>query len=1052
MDPATLGLSEAQLDARVSDLQSILDQPTLGTPQWKAQYEPRLLDLRANPWHFVALVEYLRRERGSLASQLLAALEIKNILKDNYVQFANARESLNDPFLNLFKAQLLGLYLDPKLLFGAPKVFRILQDALKLLIPLEFPAHWPELLPAIVASLSHNNHEGNYSGLSLLKVMTADYPYRMVSEESTAEILVVLEHLHDTIMSYCQGYINILTGEGIRPEVALRMLSLLLRVSANLLAQGPIEAVEANAANWTKVIRSLFQTTHNERIEALLKTQPAPSGQLRPLHEIDILEGWFECKGEAVKILTILAGRYDEDLDTEMDSFAQRIWENCLAYASSPDFRRNRLLTHSIKYFRSLASSQKYFEFFENNVSEIIVKLIIPAFSGDTEPFELFQSDCDAYVESLLMIRDLENKTKGVIRDFINTLTRHHRNAVFGVVEEMLKQLLVAKSLDNAQSEVLFLEIFYDVSIQSFNDAGATAIFCPLNFLTHVYGTFIEGTLGMLAQNLPTLTGQTLSQALFLVTRYLQFMWLFQNFLGFERISDAIVQVFCDTIRIPHQAYQNVLIEFLGKVLTTRAFTLKDSMNAPSESTLTPYQRLVRNPPRIELRSTDGGFIFNPTKKPEQFGLTFQALVWVMCQSTSNLNQRSIRTLLNSLDLVKEGGVASFLDPLFGLVDFALQGLKSGALGLNFSVVNELFEIISNLIQRSPPANQDRLQALLQTITGLANHDSLELTALVIQSAALYVRVFAVNPQQAPQSPLAVVFKQVLSPQAYTEKHIGIVFSYFLFLQEAILATPDLLCSQEASVNSVLAACNRLLQLRTTFDFLKFVAIHKLPIDNFIPSSIAGLDNFYQFISSSSEEAKKFVFMRPTFLKEFFEFVCIFSVVHSFESLVAKLRSHGLETQFRAILVNEDCVVFLSQNCSRPFRYFMLVSLSRILFHEQAFFQTNHYRTEFRTLLDCALENIWRSKFAASSLKTNFEAKRFENQKFDELTDSNFTNIYRLRAFPDVAEKFMVKFWKDLQFKGSADAHFLDTLKNFMIHTRVQPKDIGIQEKHLALL
>ena len=103
-------------------------------------------------------------------------------------------------------------------------------------------------------------------------------------------------------------------------------------------------------------------------------------------------------------------------------------------------------------------------------------------------------------------------------------------------------------------------------------------------------------------------------------------------------------------------------------------------------------------------------------------------------------------------------------------------------------------------------------------------------------------------------------------------------------------------------------------------------------------------------------------------------------------------------------------------------------------------------------MLDCALENIWRSKFAVTSLKSNFEAKRFENQKFDELTDSNFTNIYRLKAFPDSAEKYMVTFWKDLQFKGTADAHFLDTLKNFMIHSKRTPKELGVQDKHLQLL
>lgn len=1042
----------SDVERRLAELTHLLTNNPVGTANFQ-KLEPELLQRRSDPSHIQALMLFVQQGKSDEKNMLFAAIEIKNVIIDSYDLFAEARKSVNDSFLNGFREQLLQLYFQPEIGNLSERVSATISSALKQLVRREFPFLWPELTDSIAAHLSSNNHRQNYLSLLILKQITKDYPSRMTTEENLEELRLVTAKFHDLLIEFCQGYIGYLQDNIVSPKICLKMIALLLRIYANLIAQGSEEVIEESVVSWTQLLQPLFSAELNASINAQIEQEikSVVSNTRNGRHESNLLENWFDCKGEAVKVLTLLAARCDEALSAEIDSFANSIWNNCLQYASSPEARKSRLMIHSLKYFKSLAASQKYFPFFEKNVADILTKLVIPTLSGDDESFVLFESDPEAFVESLLVVKNFENKKKMVIHDFVTSLTRFHRDNVFGVIETMFSELLANRSIENAMNEALFMEVFYDATVISFNDSGATAICCPLNFLTYVYENLVEQIVDQFAENAQSLDKETQRKSTFLICNYLQFARLFANLIGYERVSMLVLKLFCLTIAVPVEPYQKMLIEMIGFMFKTRTFTIEDTMDK-DVSKLSFYQRYFNNPQRVTVRQVDGNYMFKIDAKIDVFSAVLEGLMWYMSQKVDHIDQRSLKTLRTALELVGEKHIGRYQDSLLQLIEASINSLKSNKMALNFTVINLLFEMLAALMIKVQQGSQGRIHGIVSFIAQMTSADSLELTALVFQTVALFISRFQVSLSSDLGLPFRNLLLQAMNTRSYNQKTIGIFFAYFTLIQEAIKVDSSILAQRINDVKSILNESNNLLQLRITYQFLKYLTIQRLPIDQLITFSTSSLEMFYSCINSNNEEARKFAFMKPAFLKEFFELVFISSVVDSFAAFYNRMKGHRVENQFKSILTSEDSVTFLSQNSSRHFRQFALFALSKVLFDEYTFFTSNGLADEYSCLLNSTLENIWRSKFDFRSLRTNYEAHRMEHETFNEITDSNFTSIYRLRELPDCGDEFMTRFKKELNYKQSGDVYFLEGFKNFLLHNRLNARDVVRDEKHLKLL
>ena len=178
-----------------------------------------------------------------------------------------------------------------------------------------------------------------------------------------------------------------------------------------------------------------------------------------------------------------------------------------------------------------------------------------------------------------------------------------------------------------------------------------------------------------------------------------------------------------------------------------------------------------------------------------------------------------------------------------------------------------------------------------------------------------------------------------------------------------------------------------MLQIKNTFSFLTFLSIRKLPTDKYLHFCIDSLEIFNHIANNKNEQISKFLFMKHGVIQNFYEFILIASIRTSFSLLVIQFRESNLEQMFRAILVDQDCLTFLSQTITRPFRMFMLISFSKILFDEYHFFLENNYSLEFNSILNACFENIWKMRFDSRAMKSNYEGKRLEMLNSGLITD-----------------------------------------------------------------
>lgn len=1045
MNSFSTTVNPSRLNERVSALDKFLELNWM-TSENVALVEEYLIEARPNPEHILSLIEYIKICRTSPQRLLFVTIELQNAIISQYQMYFEARRDVNDQFLDALKTSVLQLYFDLDFLRNHPKIFNIISKTVKFLITKEFPICWESIFEILVASFSQHEHEVNYLAFKLLKHITKLYPYKLLTDELAVEIKAVITKFHDIIMEYCQGYVSMLEGNSISYGFLLSLISMILKIFSNLLAQEVNQTIEEHLHNWMKILRPIFDPELNQIIT---KVQNSRSGQLKN-YEKEITEGWFECKGEAIKIISLMSSRYDEDLTSQIDEFAQYIWANCLEYASSPKVEKSKLLMNSMKYFKSLATSSKYFDFFEQNVSEILTKLIIPSLSHSSQDLETFQKEPESFVETIFLLQNVDDKKKNIIHDFISTLTRFHRNTVLGVVEIMLKEVLNSRSLDNTANELLFLTIFYDAVIIQANDYGATSIICPLEFLLHVYQNLIEGIVDQFADNSQNLDRPTLQNAIYLVSHYLRFIFMFQNFIGYQRCSMLIFKLFCKTINVQNETYQTLLIEMVVKVLRTKNFILEDNMSKPVEH-LSFYQRYYNNPQKIVIRWVDQLLVFNPNQNIDCLQEVFKAFSWYYQNNVKNINARTMKFLKFIVDMLNESSWSVFAPEVFNLIEHTLELLKTKKLSLNFNVIDAFFEILAQISPRSSSSDISRVRNIMAFILTLLSEQFLELNALIIQTIGVYIEQTRIDVMTESDQIFIKLFKNALNVESYNKSTIGICFANFFFIQQCILANPVLLDSSSKMIENILQRTNDLLQLRVSYDFLKFLAIKKLPIKHFLRFAILGIDGYYQCIHSSNEESKKFIFMKQIFIKEFLEFLLIYSAQTSFEIVAIEFRKINMEQQLKMILTSEDCLSFLSNTVSRPFRAFMVIRMAKILFDEYPFFLNSNCRDEFTGLLHAVLENIWKLKFASRTLKHNFDSRRQEIEKFDEITDSNYSNIYRLKACTDIGGEFISFFRTQSNIKQAPDTFFIESFKNFLIHNKLSAAQVVTDNKYMSL-
>lgn len=309
----------------------------------------------------------------------------------------------------------------PALINTPPTVADYLAEGLVVVASAEYPKDWDSLTQELVDHMDDQNHDKNLRLWKVIKNITKRYPQEVRSDELYHEINVTIAAIHPKLLYFMQGYLSQL--ENIKDAHLLHQCLLiykaLLKTFYNINSQDLPAMVEENLSSWAEILKSILA----KKIDMQNLTNS----------ETDTL--WFECKGEAIKSALMFATKYQEEFMDAIKPFANEIWNICQESNANEKF--TNILVHSMKYFKSFCESPNFIGFFEDNVTLMFTKVLIPNLTPNESTTSYFEEEPQAFIENLLSNKEYGERPETVC-SFIKSLSRFHNEKV----EETLKIVL----------------------------------------------------------------------------------------------------------------------------------------------------------------------------------------------------------------------------------------------------------------------------------------------------------------------------------------------------------------------------------------------------------------------------------------------------------------------------------------------------------------------------------------------------------------------------------------------------------------------------------
>ena len=1031
MQPGNASIDTQNMNARMAELNNMFEQ--FETSQiHKKESEEIILQRRTSQDHIQALVEYIRGFDAKPNNLLRAAIELKNIFRQHYGFFIENRTEATDSFLNYIKEALVFCYLNPRP--NGHKYVPLLLDAIKIIAQYDFIDHWPELLDWLMQSLSGENHQRNQLVFQLLCKITKKYNHESRSDALYTEIIKVVDQTHDKLLYYAQGYSSILTNATVDVENCLKTLHFILKTFHNFISQDLHQLIEDNIANWALILKQLLAGSFDTMIESVhgKSFTPAESQNLREL--------FFLCKGEAIKITLLASTKYNEDFQEHITTFAEQIWQNCLQFSSNNQKEKSKILLNSIKYFKSFCASEVYFSFFRDNINEILIKLIIPSLAMSDDEFAMFEDESNSFVDALFSRSTLGNKAKEIICDFLQTLVKFHREWVLEAMSQILSEILKSRCFDNIKNEIVFLDIFINVTILSYSELGATSINCPTETIIFVHENLIESFLADFLNNVKSMTDfDAAIPVLCLVCHFCRFISFYKQYMNISKLFGQFSVLLAQTMHIPKPSYVNTLTETLIKFLTLRPFKMNNTLNASVDG-LPFYKRYYANPQKITVNFERYGYALNLNDHASSYFMCMEAVIKNYTENMTSVTARSVRLLKIFIERTEGELWTQLKSGLLTVLEESFKGLIQNKIVMNFSVIDEIFEGFGLFIVKAGPEEQKRIEAILLACQNLLNANYIELTSLVIQIYAVYIKKFDIKITQNCPPVFANAFNSCLNLSNYQAEMLGLCVANFQLIQQVVKCDPNVIEGSWNDICLVLVKLHEFYQFRVYFEFLNSFLLYNFSSTKVINMAVHGVTNF---LSNAGKEGKNDLFFKQILMKEFTEFICIFTEKFDFVNLLAGAKQEGILEDLLQILIHPDFVSFIAKVSSQPTRNFTILMFCKILFQEEGVFKTYQILPQFTSLLVAVLENIWSRLYNFKSLVNGFDARAHERQAFDSVTNNNYSNIHRMSQLPVESRSYIEEFLIKTALHQGTDKFFLGKFADFM-------RDNGLEVEKLT--
>lgn len=964
-----------------------------------------ILQRRTSLEHLILLLEMVKSRTKSGHAVMFCAIEIKNVVKENWQLY---RDNADAGLLDYVRKTLLLFYLHPP--FEAKQPIAFFKDAVVAICAAEEGGWWPGLAQTMVAQMGDSDHERNLRCLKLLSKLTKKFEEQSRSDPLYAEIIGTIDTFHDKLLMFVQGYINTLSQGVVDQSLVLEIIRVSLKVFYRFVYQDIHPKIEDSIRAWAGVIKQVLVPEFGAGA-----------------HDPALV---FKARGEATKICMFVSTKYREDFQEHVRSFVETIWSNCLRLAGGGDVET---LVSSIGFFKAFASSEDYLSFFENNISDIVAKLLLPGLVPDEEDQRLFLEEPDAFAEQMFSWPHPSFRRRHAVADLAATLAKFHPQGIISALRAALAALESNRSLATIPQQLALVDLAA-LSVVSAQTAaqGASQLIAPLSFPQEIWTKLCENFWVEFVHNQSALPESQRMAALFAVCHHCRFAGVFRYALDIPRLLAQTAGLF-ESAR-GCAAARAVLHEFSARLLEARKFSVIDKLNAP-DTALSFFQKYYNNPRKLIFELQREVSLFNFEEHAQPLGQILEAL---LCEAAHGAFDRHSAALL--LELARRAeGAQSFAARMLPLIEQFFTRLAEGPAVQHSDILTPMFDAVGRLASR--PENAALVVDPLRRLAASADRLQPETLALLFQAVVILA-------QKMPSALEAEEFKALASvsmrSEIYTPDNLNPAGFAARLAAELICASKN-----EAHWPAFTQVCERLLELKLVRPFFEVQELMVLNEHFATKSFVMVLAAARTFCSPSSAYSPDQALTATLFFRLFLSYLCLFVDKGGFAKLVEFCQKSGNFDSLRIVLHSQAFAnVISTQGVPRTFQFLVL---GKILLEEFKIFESTNMQQEFSTMIGALIENMWNRRFNSKALAGRIDEIK-ERDTLNKLSNNALVSSHRLQNLEPPSKNYIDQFIAKTGIQNSmVDSFLIEKIANFAFSIGINLDQLVSNKKHLDI-
>ena len=696
----------------------------------------------------------------------------------------------------------------------------------------------------------------------------------------------------------------------------------------------------------------------------------------------DVRTNLFNLKGETIKIILLINSKYKEDFDEYLESFTKEIWANCLENNQST---QGKIVTYSIKYFKSFASNEKYYPLFQQKMKDILVGLVIPNYSPIEDDFDVFESESQNFVENLfsLMFRSV-NTEREAIQEFVFSLGKFHSETLMPLLAEMQQSLFVSQniSMDGLLKRVTFMNLLISSSSFACNiREGIISILCPHNLVT---STFDSIALPMVSILLNSMDSNPV-QKLFVLCQVIRFMNMFRYFLDSEKLYQVFQVILEKNLqsnqKIPGiQSFEKRLFTWGTNLLNLKTFTVEDKTNINHQG-MNFYQKYYVNPRVLKIKVDRKKYSL--ANNHQVLSVICQSLYSTFTTDQSEIQEQTL-TLFKTCLVRLDQNVLQFLDHLLKIYEGLIERIISDKIHMNFGLINEIFESFGSLIQLSSanPSSAEKIMLVLSRVPELFKKNVCEMHSLVIQVMTVFIRSFAVNvaptitqtdchtqpnklsTELFQKSALSQIVMSCIDEKNYQGELLKLNEIYLHLLSQCSFMCPGLIFSEWKSIEKLLKFLIKQQMHISVTGFLRDLIIARVAFPDMMTFIIEYITMMTQMVVDAQNMIELQIFYREMTL-----LLVNFIDINNIQNFIQIFTQMNAMPVLQKFFSHPHFVQFLSTFSGSINRKYLILMFTRFLFEQPQEIMNVLTFPVYREILNALVGNEYRRKFNYKSMR-----------------------------------------------------------------------------------